>query len=364
MGSSDDVHFSSTCKHCQIPDEYDTNHFYLLRYPDRVQNHRSTKTVADTINFMDMNELPESILVGEQERKGFFVWVIIPVHNRRDFTHDCLASFEQQDSDSFKVVVVDDGSTDRTGEMIRQEFPNTIHLMGDGNLWWVGSINKGIRYALDVCEEDDLILIINDDLVVLPDYVSSLLKAAQLNPGSIIGSVETVNNAPRTIKSGGVTVNWHIAKRKVLNQGESLDHFPRGHTVAVDRLTGRGTLFPSQAFRDAGLYDEVHFKQCGDTELPVRANFNHGYPLLVSYDAVVISYPGKKNSINDKERYVLSDSREYFFGIRSHFNLIDKYWIASNIAPNKAWFARYYFFNAGRILGRFVTRLRFRASSK
>jgi GT2 family glycosyltransferase len=147
----------------------------------------------------------------------------------------------------------------------------------------------------------------------------------------------------------------------VLNQGESLDDFPRGHIVEVDRLTGRGTLFPSQVFREAGLYDEDHFKQCGDTELPVRANFKYGYPLLVSYDAVVTSYPGNKKSINDKERYALSDFKEYFFGIRSHFNLIDKYWIASNIAPNKAWFARYYFFNAGRIIGRFITRLKLRS---
>jgi GT2 family glycosyltransferase len=261
-------------------------------------------------------------------------------------------------------VVVDDGSTDGTGEMIDEEFPDVILLMGDGNLWWVGSINKGIRYALNACEKEDLILVINDDLVVPANYISSMEKAAKMNPGSIIGSVETINTSPTTIKSGGVIVNWTIAKRKVLNKGKSLDQFPPDHIVKVDRLTGRGTLFPSQVFRKAGLYDEVHFKQCGDTELPVRANFKHGYPLLVNYGARVISYPGNKKSINDKERYALSDFKEYFFGLRSHFNLVDKYWIASNIAPTKFWFARYYFFNAGRIIGRFVIRLRFLASER
>ena len=304
-----------------------------------------------------MDALTEPCLAEIEDQTEKFIWVIIPVYNRRGFTRDCLASFGQQDSSNFKVVVVNDGSTDGTGEMIQGEFPHTIHLMGNGTLWWVGSTNKGIRYVLDVCKEDDLILVINDDLVVPTDYISALTEAARLNPGSIIGSVETVNTTPRTIKSGGVVVNWKTAKRKVLNKGKSLDQFPHGHIVEVDRLTGRGTLFPSEVFRNTGLYDEIHFKQCGDTELPVRANFKQGYPLLVSYDACVISYPGNKNSINDKERYALSDFKEYFFGIRSHFNLIDKYWIASNIAPNKVWFTRYYFFNAGRIIGRFVTRL-------
>jgi GT2 family glycosyltransferase len=307
-----------------------------------------------------MNE--QLVIPPKPGRTGKSVFVVIPVFNRKEYTRNCLASFQQQDTNNFKVIVVDDGSTDGTAEMIRHEFPKTILLKGNGNLWWVGSINKGIRHALTICQDADFILVINDDLVIPPNYVSSLMNAAESNPGSIIGSVETINTAPCIIKSGGVSVNWKNAKAKVLNKGESLKQFPRGQIVEVDILTGRGTLFPSQLFREAGLYDEVHFKQCGDTELPVRANFKFGYPLLVSYDAIVISYPGNRKNINDKENYTLSDFKEYFFGIRSHFNLIDKFWIAYNIAPSKSWFIRYHFFNVGRMIGRFVTRLRFRIS--
>ncbi len=73
---------------------------------------------------------------------------MIPVHNRKKLTRECLASLQNQDTKHFTVIVVDDGSTDGTSEMIRAEFPDTILLQGDGGLWWVGSINKGIRYAL------------------------------------------------------------------------------------------------------------------------------------------------------------------------------------------------------------------------
>jgi GT2 family glycosyltransferase len=290
---------------------------------------------------------------------GNSVFVVIPVFNRKGYTRKCLASFKKQDTDQFSLIVVDDNSPDGTGEMIRREFPDTILLEGNGDLWWVGSINKGIQHALSICQNNDFILVINDDLVVPTNYVSSLLTTAKAYPGSIIGSVETLNNAPCRIKSGGISINWKTAKHTILNKGESLDRFPPSYVIEVHSLTGRGTMFPSKVFREVGLYDGKHFKQCGDTELPLRANFKFGYPLLVSYDAIVISYPGGKNHINDKETYKITDLKEYLFSIRSHFNLIDKYWIASNIAPNKAWLLRYYFFDTARIIGHFINRLRF-----
>jgi len=288
------------------------------------------------------------------------IYVIIPVFNRQEYTRLCLQSLHQQDVQGFTIIVVDDGSTDNTSEMIREQFPEVICLLGDGNLWWVGSINMGIRHALTLGQPDDYILVINDDLTVPSNYISSLINAAAQKPKAIIGSVETLQTSPSIIKNGGTRVNWKIAKGKKINRGLPLDQFAEGTLVKVDRLTGRGTLFPSVVFREAGLYDEVHFRQCGDPELPLRANFKYGYPLFISYDAVVISYPGKGKSVNDKKNYTLSDFHEYFFGIRSHFNIKDKYWIAHNIAPNKFWFIRYYAFNLMRIIGRYLTRLRLR----
>ncbi|MFN2126890.1 MAG: glycosyltransferase family 2 protein, partial [Anaerolineales bacterium] len=83
---------------------------------------------------------------------GNSVFVVIPVFNRKGYTRKCLASFKKQDTDQFSLIVVDDNSPDGTGEMIRREFPDTILLEGNGDLWWVGSINKGIQHALSICQ--------------------------------------------------------------------------------------------------------------------------------------------------------------------------------------------------------------------
>jgi GT2 family glycosyltransferase len=292
------------------------------------------------------------------------VYIVIPVHNRKEFTRGCLNSLQQQDIEDFTIIVVDDGSTDGTSEMIREVFPDVILLQGDGDLWWVGSINKGIRYTLSVCQPEDYILVINDDLVVHPDYLSSLLSVAKRHPKSIVGSVETTSDQPQIIRSGGSRVNWKTAKNNVLNQGRCLDEFPEGFVVEISKLTGRGVLFPSQVFREVGLYDNDHFKQCGDAELPTRAGLKFGYSLLVSYDAVVVSCLGDKDSINEYQYYTISDAKEYFWGIKSHFNLKDHYWFARKIAPNWLWFIRFAILEFLRNVYHFVIRLWFKRSPR
>ena len=51
--------------------------------------------------------------------------VIIPVHNRRETTLACLRRLTADGVPAWsRIVVVDDGSTDGTGEAVRVEFPD------------------------------------------------------------------------------------------------------------------------------------------------------------------------------------------------------------------------------------------------
>ena len=62
------------------------------------------------------------------------IYIVIPVFNRKQFTKDCLDSLRKQTDKRFKVVVVDDGSTDGTSDMLKEEYPEVHILYGDGNL--------------------------------------------------------------------------------------------------------------------------------------------------------------------------------------------------------------------------------------
>jgi GT2 family glycosyltransferase len=94
------------------------------------------------------------------------VYILIPVHNRKTITLTCLETLQHHgDLDRYKVVVIDDGSTDGTAEAIQVSFPQVIILKGDGHLWWTGAITLGMEYAYQ--QEANYFIWLNDD--TLPD---------------------------------------------------------------------------------------------------------------------------------------------------------------------------------------------------
>lgn len=285
------------------------------------------------------------------------IYIVIPVYNRRLITRDCLLSLMEQEDKDFYVVVIDDNSTDGTSEMIVSEFPEVSLLHGNGDLWWTGAMNMGIRYALGICNPDDYILTLNDDLVVSKDYIVTLNKLALDFPNTLIGSVIVDKNDNETILSGGSMVNWFTAKREDINVGKRKSSFPIGFYIKTSTLTGRGVLIPTSVFRNLGLYNEQHYKHYGDTELPKRAE-KAGYRLIVSYDAVVYSFPLKENNVSQAEKYQIGDLKKYFWSIRSNTNLRVRFWFAYDTSSNFLQGTIYFLFDLARIMFHFIKRLR------
>lgn len=282
------------------------------------------------------------------------IYVTVPVHNRKQLLKHCLLSFRTQANRDFKIIVTDDGSTDGTEAMLRAEFPEVEVLIGDGNLWWTGGINKAVNHALKLCKDDDFILVLNDDLEVPQDYIANFYILAEKYPNTLIGSVVTDFEDRDTIVGGGVTVNWLTAKTRDLNTGKSLASFGPGHIEeGVSYLTGRGTLIPAKVFRELGVYNNKHYTQCGDTEFPIRAR-KAGYKLLVSYDVPVFSHKG--HSVH-KEKYTLKSLKSYYFDIRSHVNIREKFWFAIDSTANILHGLWFFALDFTRITVHFVRRL-------
>lgn len=283
------------------------------------------------------------------------IFVAIPVHNRKVLLKHCLLSFRAQTNQDFQIIVTDDGSTDGTEEMLKSEFPEVTVLKGDGNLWWTGAINKAITHALSLANEGDHILVINDDLEVPEDYIANYYSLSRRFPHALIGSVVTDFHDRDFIVGGGVVMNWMTGKWRSLNEGKSLASFGQGHIEEnVSYLTGRGTLIPVEAFRKLGIYNNKHYTQCGDTEFPIRAR-KAGYRLLVSYDVPVFSHKG--HTVH-KEEYSLASLKSYYFDIRSHVNLRERFWFAIDSTANIVHGLWFFVMDFTRITVHFFRRLR------
>jgi len=285
------------------------------------------------------------------------IYIVVPVFNRISYTERFLYCIRKQTFNNFEIIVIDDNSTDGTSELIKEQFKEVTLLHGDGNLWWTGAINMGIQYALRHASQYDLILVINDDLEINPDYLETLHSLHKSMPQTLIGSVVVDIENPDLIDDGGVTVNWLTAKYRMLNYKKNLSDFKKNHFVDVSLLTGRGTLIPSRTFREIGLFREDHFQQCGDTEFPVRAK-NSGYRLIVSYAAIVKSHIESSYNMNVSKYYWLKDAKNYFFDIKSNFRLKYRFFFSLDTARNPVFFVSFFLFDLLRITYHFLLRLR------
>lgn len=208
------------------------------------------------------------------------VYIVTPVFNHIEHTLKFLRSVYKNSYSNFKVVIVDDGSTDGTKEKIKQDFPQTVVLSGDGNLWWSKATNKGVKYALD--QKADYILTVNNDVEVKNNWIAQLVQSAKLNPKSLVGTMIYFANDRKRI--------WYFGADFDIPSGELFhkEDKPKPNEIRQSRwLTGMGALVPAQTYKDIGYYDAETFPQYfADADFSLRAA-QKGYQLLVNSNAVL-----------------------------------------------------------------------------
>ncbi|RCR70856.1 glycosyltransferase family 2 protein [Larkinella punicea] len=224
------------------------------------------------------------------------IFIVIPVHNRKHLTRRCLACLTRQTVAEITIVVVDDGSTDGTDEMIRTEFPGVVVLPGDGTLWWTEGTNVGVRYALQnrVAGEENFVLTINDDTEVRPDYVASLLATYAQHKPCLAGSVSVDIAKPDSLQYAGMKLNLYSANETYLANSRFQNSYSRlkeiTDAIDSDSLPGRGVLIPFGVFEKVGLYDTEHYVHyMADIEFTVRAK-RAGYRLVISPSSIVYEH--------------------------------------------------------------------------
>lgn len=210
------------------------------------------------------------------------VYALIPCFNRVSDTEYCIKQLEAQTYPQLKVIVADGGSTDRTPEIIRRQHPTVVVLQTPKEAWWSGSISLAIEHALRVGRDDDLLLFMNNDSRFDSNYVS-VLVAEQRAHGGAVGSLTVDLDNADEILNAGTTVSWPSNLRNTRRHVEPGETF----NADVDVLPGRGTIVPLQIVREVGNIDAnrlPHYR--ADEEFFSRIK-RHGYPLGVSFRAVV-----------------------------------------------------------------------------
>jgi GT2 family glycosyltransferase len=198
------------------------------------------------------------------------VFVLIPVFNRCEDTRQCLTRLRTVRWDgTLQVVVVDDGSTDGTNTMLRDDFPEVRVIQGDGELWWTGSMDKAITELRERLTDKDFVFTLNNDALVDVDTISILVDTSRKNEKAMVAA--SVRTPEGRCLAAGARMLWRGSLAESL--GEVLGDTPNEETeIEADVLFGRATLIPASVLDRIGGYNPDAFPQYfGDSDFSLRA---------------------------------------------------------------------------------------------
>ncbi len=113
-------------------------------------------------------------LLADQPVNNHAASVVIPNWNGRDLLEKYLPSVVVAlgDNPDNEIVVVDNGSTDGSADFLRQSFPKVKLVALEKNLGFGGGSNAGFAAA-----RNDIVVLLNSDMRVAPDFLAPLLSA-------------------------------------------------------------------------------------------------------------------------------------------------------------------------------------------
>ncbi len=211
--------------------------------------------------------------------------IIIPVFNQFHFTQACLASLQQHlDEHALEVIVVDDGSTDETSDLVPR-IEGVLYLSNPTNAGFIASCNLGAAKA-----RGDYLVFLNNDTLVTEGWLSTLLETFQNEPqAGLVGSKLVFPNG-RLQEAGGIIWNdgsgWNFGNFD--DPGKPEYNYLR----EVDYCSAACAMIPKSIFESLGGFDTRYSPAYyEDTDLAFKLR-QKGYKVFYQPLSEVIHFEG------------------------------------------------------------------------
>ena len=198
------------------------------------------------------------------------VCAVLASHNRREQTLACLRALQASrglPGLGLSAVLLDDGSTDGTADAVQAAFPWVQVIRADGSLYWCRGMHHA--FALALRESHSFYLWLNDDTLVLPDALATLLATAQERRGALGHPVIVVGTAAdaatgRPSYGGGVrAARWRLTSWQTVP--------PADRPQRVEVMDGNLVLVPAETAELVGNVDAAYEHAMGDYDYALRA---------------------------------------------------------------------------------------------
>ena len=205
------------------------------------------------------------------------VYIIVLTWNGKKDTIECLNSLRRVKYPNFKVLVVDNASSDGTEETIKLEFDTIEYIKNKENLRFAGGNNVGIEYSL--CRNADYILLLNNDTIVDEYFLNELIITAESDPqiGMVGPKIYYYSERNRIWYAGG-RIDW--GKGWISHNGiRELDNKKFYKQQDTDYISGCCILVKTEVIRKVGMLDTSFYIYGEDVDWCIRA-VRAGYRLI------------------------------------------------------------------------------------
>ncbi len=204
--------------------------------------------------------------------------VIIPSYNRAHTLKRALDSVLAQTRPADEIIVIDDGSTDTTEQLITQRYPQITYIK-QANQGVSAARNTGIKTATG-----EWLALLDSDDEWLPNKLKTQLALLEQYPGhKLIHSNEIwirhgvrVNQMKKHAKKGGYIFQ---------------------HCLALCAISPSAVMIHKDLFAEIGLFDET-LPACEDYDLWLRITAR--YPVLYCEEALIKKYGGHDDQLSQQ----------------------------------------------------------------
>ncbi|KAF0219374.1 MAG: family 2 glycosyl [Geobacteraceae bacterium] len=223
------------------------------------------------------------------------VSIVILTFNQLDYTRECIASIRRHTPGPHEIIFVDNGSQDGTVQWLRELVQNNRHyrlIENRQNLGFAKGCNQGIESA-----SGDYILLLNNDVIVTPEWLSGMLECYSHVPDA--GIVGPMTNNISGIQKVPCVGYDNLDRLDDFAQGFRREN--RHRRIPFRRIVGFCMLFKRSLVDRIGLLDETfgtgNFE---DDDFCYRAALE-GYRNIIAADVFIhhfgsVSFTG--NNIN------------------------------------------------------------------
>jgi len=212
--------------------------------------------------------------------------IVVPVHNNRAFTHQCLASIlSQTHGVPYEVILVDDASTDDTAQYCSARLENVKVLVNASIQGYLRSTNRGAAAA-----RAPFLVFLNNDTQVRPGWLKALIQPALSNEKVALAGAKLLYPDLTLQEAGGIV--WSDGTGCNYGRNDDPGKCEYNYLREVDYCSGACLLVRRDFFEDYGGLDErfapAYYE---DADLAFAAR-QRGFRVIYQPQAEVVHHEG------------------------------------------------------------------------